>query len=92
MAKQATLARTTDLEPIDRLEEKVRRLVDMIVGLRADLQRSAEVNARLSGELETLRARAADADAASTELVALREERDAVRVRVAEMLEQLEGI
>ena len=92
MAKQATLARTTDLEPIDRLEEKVRRLVDMIVGLRADLQRSAEVNARLSGELETLRARAADADAASTELVALREERDAVRMRVAEMLEQLEGI
>ena len=92
MAKQATLARTPDLEPIDRLEEKVRRLVDMVVGLRADLQRSAEVNARLSGELESLRTRVADADAAGTELAVLREERDAIRTRVAEMLEQLEGI
>jgi FtsZ-binding cell division protein ZapB len=92
MAKQASLARTLDLEPIDRLEEKVKRLVDMIVELRGDLQRSAESNARMSGELDLLRAKAADADSASTELSALREERDVIRTRVAEMLEQLEGI
>jgi FtsZ-binding cell division protein ZapB len=92
MAKQASLARTLDLEPIDRLEEKVKRLVDMIVELRADLQRSAESNARMSGELDLLRAKAADADNASMELSALREERDVIKTRVAEMLEQLEGI
>jgi FtsZ-binding cell division protein ZapB len=92
MAKQATLTRTPDLEPIDRLEEKVQRLVEMIVQLRADLQRSAESSARLSGELDLLRAKVADADSASTELTALREERDAIRTRVADMLQQLEGI
>jgi regulator of replication initiation timing len=92
MAKQATLARSADLEPIDRLEEKVKRLVDMIVGLRADLQRSAEGNVRLTGELEQLKTRIADADDATSELTTLREERDVIRTRVAEMLEQLEGI
>jgi regulator of replication initiation timing len=92
MAKQATLARTPDLEPIDRLEEKVKRLVSMIVGLRSDLQRSAEMNAKLSDELEQLRARFVDFESNSSELSVLREERDVIRTRVAEMLEQLEGI
>lgn len=93
MVKTATAARTTtDLEPIDRLEEKVKRLVDMIVGLRADLQRSAEANARLTSELEQLRVKAADADTATSELSVLRDERDQIRTRVASMLEQLEGI
>jgi regulator of replication initiation timing len=92
MAKQATLARTPDLEPIDRLEEKVKRLVDMIVGLRADLQRSAEGNARLTEEVEQLRSRVADAESASTELTALRDEREEIKTRVADMLQQLEGI
>jgi regulator of replication initiation timing len=92
MAKQATLARTPDLEPIDRLEEKVKRLVDMIVGLRADLQRSAEGNSRLTEELEELRARVVDAENSTSELTVLREERELVRTRVADMLQQLEGI
>lgn len=93
MVKTATAARTaTDLEPIDRLEEKVKRLVDMIVGLRADLQRSAEANVRLTSELEQLRVKAADADNATGELIVLRDERDQIRTRVASMLEQLEGI
>jgi regulator of replication initiation timing len=92
MAKQATLARTPDLEPIDRLEEKVKRLVDMIVGLRADLQRSAEGNSRLTHELEQLRERVAEADSTTSELTLLRDEREQVRTRVADMLHQLEGI
>jgi regulator of replication initiation timing len=92
MVKQATLARTPDLEPIDRLEEKVKRLVDMVVQLRADLQRAADNNSRLTEELQSLRARLVDADQTSTELTAMREERDVIRTRVAEMLEQLEGI
>lgn len=97
MVKTATAARTTtDLEPgidpIDRLEEKVKRLVGMITDLRADLQRSAEGSARLQAEVEQLRLKVADADSTSTELTALRQERDQIRTRVASMLEQLEGI
>ena len=92
MVKTAAAARTTDLEPIDRLEEKVKRLVEMIAQLRAEQARTAGDNARLTQELEALRARLADAEATGTELTALRDERDMIRSRVAEMLEQLEAI
>ena len=91
MAKQA-LARTTDLEPIDRLEEKIKLLVDMVSRLRADLMHAAEEHQKMSQEIDTLRARAADAEGVHTELIELRDERDMIRSRVAEMLEQLEAL
>jgi Tfp pilus assembly protein PilO len=50
------------------------------------------MNAKLSDELEQLRARFVDFESNSSELSVLREERDVIRTRVAEMLEQLEGI
>jgi len=92
MAKQAVATRT-DLDPIDRLEEKVRTLVSIVTQLRADHARASEENSRLTRELDGLRSRlAAENEAAGSELTALREERDLIRSRVAEMLEQLEAI
>ena len=91
MAKQA-VARTVDLEPIDRLEEKVKLLVSVVAQLRSDHTRALDENARLTQELESVRARLADAEAATSELDALRDERDVIRTRVSEMLEQLEAI
>jgi regulator of replication initiation timing len=91
MAKQA-LARTTDLDPIDRLEEKVTRLIDLIAQLRAAQARAAEDNARLVDEINALRARLGAADQAGAEVAALREERDLIRSRVADMLQQLEAL
>jgi len=91
MAKQA-LARTVDLEPIDRLEEKIKLLVEMVAQLRAEQARSLDENSRLVQELDSLRARVADAELASSELTALRDERDVIRTRVADMLAQLEAI
>ena len=91
MAKQA-LARATDLEPIDRLEEKIKLLVGMITQLRSEQAQSMEVHARLTQEIESLRGRLADADRTNAELTALRDERDVIRTRVTEMLAQLEGI
>ncbi len=90
MAKVAV--RGVDLEPIDRLEEKVKLLVGMIDRLRADQARAADENARLTRELDTMKARLADAETASTELTALREERDLIRSRVGEMLTQIESL
>jgi len=93
MAKQATaVARTVDLEPIDRLEEKVRMLVDTVTQLRAEQARAMDENARLSSEIESLRSRLADADATGAELASLKDERALIRTRVADMLSQLESI
>ena len=57
MAKVAV--RGVDLEPIDRLEEKVKLLVGVIDRLRADQARAADENTRLTRELDGLRARLA---------------------------------
>ena len=84
--------RATDLDPIDRLEEKIKLLVQMVTRLRNEQTRAADDNARLVQEVETLRSRISGAQGAQAELDSLRGERDAIRSRVAEMLEQLESI
>ena len=84
--------RTVELEPIDRLEEKVRLLVEMIDRLKGDAARLADDNARLSRELAMAHTQLTEAESTSGEMAALREERDLVRARVATMLEQLEGL
>ena len=91
MAKQAA-ARTLDLEPIDRLEEKIKLLVSMVTRLRGEQAKAAEDNARLVQDIDALRARLSDAQGANAELDALRDERDMIRHRVAEMLSHLESI
>ena len=92
MAKHAVAAHSVDLEPIDRLEEKITRLVAMVTQLRAEQARALDENARLTQEIAVMRERLADADSANSELLALRDERDVIRTRVSEMLQQLEAI
>jgi FtsZ-binding cell division protein ZapB len=98
--------RGVDLEPIDRLEEKVKLLVGMIDRLRAEAvrerdenarlrtesARAAEENTRLRSELESARARVTEAEGTNVELTALRDEREQIRGRVAEMLSQIEAL
>jgi regulator of replication initiation timing len=81
-----------DLEPIDRLEEKVKLLVNMVERMRAEQARAAEENQRLTREMDALRGRLASSDAVSTELSTLKQERDVIRTRVSEMLDQLEAL
>jgi FtsZ-binding cell division protein ZapB len=91
MAKQA-LAREVDLEPIDRLEEKIKLLVGMITRLRSEQARVAEENVRLSQEIGMLRAQLADSEGTNAEMTMLRDEREIIRSRVHDMLEQLEHL
>ena len=90
MAKTAT--RSLELEPIDRLEEKVKLLVGLVDRLKSDQARAAEENQRLSRELDAMRARLAASDGLASELSTLKEERDVIRTRVSDMLEQLEAL
>ena len=90
MAKTAT--RSVELEPIDRLEEKVKLLVGMVERIRAEQARAAEENQRLTRELDSMRARLASHEGLASELSSLKEERDVIRTRVTDMLEQLEAL
>ena len=90
MAK--TVARDVELEPIDRLEEKLKRLVAMVDQMKAEQARTAAENQRLGRELEALRERLAASEGVATELSTLKQERDVIRARVTDMLEQLEAL
>ncbi|HEY7792072.1 MAG TPA: cell division protein ZapB [Vicinamibacterales bacterium] len=91
MAMKA-VTREVGVEPIDRLEEKVKLLVAMMGRMREEQARATEENLRLAREIESLRSRLADSEAVRAELSSLREERDVVRGRVSEMLEELEAL
>jgi regulator of replication initiation timing len=90
MAKTATPS--VDLEPIDRLEEKVKLLVSLVERMKLESARASEENQRLSHEIDGLRARLASSDSVVSELSTLKEERDVIRTRVVDMLEQLEAL
>jgi regulator of replication initiation timing len=89
MAKTAT---PSAVEPIDRLEEKIKTLVSVIGRLRGEQSRIVEENARLQRDVDALKARVAEAEAAAAELTELRGERDQIRTRVSEMLQQLDAL
>jgi regulator of replication initiation timing len=90
MAK--TAVRGVEFEPIDRLEEKLKRLVGLVERMRAEQARATEENEKLTRENEALRGRVAAGENVSSELSTLKEERDVIRARVGEMLEQLEAL
>jgi hypothetical protein len=89
---KAVATRSVELEPIDRLEEKVKLLLGVVERLRADGARMADENARLGRELDAARARMADAEGSDAEISVLREERDLIRTRVDAMLRQIDAL
>ncbi|MEO8483153.1 MAG: hypothetical protein ABI634_13150 [Acidobacteriota bacterium] len=89
MSRTAT---ATDVQPIDRLEEKVRQLVDMIDTLREERAKAADEIGRLQRELEASRSRLNEAASTSAEVGTLREERELIRQRVAQMITQIDKL
>lgn len=83
---------TVDLQPIDRLEEKVKQLVAMIDSLRADRAKALDEVARVERELNAAKARLTEVAGASAEIASLREERELIRTRVAQMITQIDKL
>lgn len=83
---------SVELQPIDRLEDKIKQLVSMIDTLRSERARAGEEIARLERELDAAQARVSEASSASAEVSTLREERELVRNRVVQMLAQIDKL
>jgi regulator of replication initiation timing len=83
---------TPGLESIDRLEEKIKLLINTITRIKGEQTRVAEENGRLRGEIDSLKARINSAESAGAEVMSLREERDLIKSRVTDMLKQLDGL
>ena len=87
-----TQTKTAGLESIDRLEEKIKLLVNTIGRIKGEQSRVAEENGKLKAEIDTLKARIASAENTGAEVISLREERDLIKGRVTDMLKQLDGL
>lgn len=90
MAQTKTI--TPGLESIDRLEEKIKLLINTISRIKGEQARVAEENGKLKAEIDTLKARVNNAENAGAEVQTLREERDLIKSRVTDMLKQLDGL
>jgi regulator of replication initiation timing len=88
----AKTAQSVELDAIERLEDKVRKLVALVEEMRSERARLAAENRSLGDELGALRKKLVDGEGAAAEVVVLREERDQVRTRVKDMLAQIEAL
>ncbi|HEX4913948.1 MAG TPA: cell division protein ZapB [Vicinamibacterales bacterium] len=87
-----TKVATPGLESIDRLEDKIKLLINTISRIKNEQARVAEENGKLKSEIEALKARVSTAETAGAEVITLREERDLIKNRVSDMLKQLDGL
>jgi len=86
------MATTTDLQPIDRLEEKVRQLVGLIDTLRADRTQALDHVARLERDLDAATTRIGELESNSAEAITLRDEREKIRLRVIEIISHIDKL
>ena len=85
-------AARVEFDAIERLEDKVRKLVGVVEQLRAEHGRLSAENRSLTDELGTLRKKLVESEGTTAEITALRDERDQIRARVTDMLTQLEAL
>lgn len=88
----AKIAAGVEFDAIERLEDKVRKLVGVVEQTRAEHTRLTAENKTLGEELAELRKKLVDSEGAAAEVIALRDERDQIRSRVTDMLAQIEAL
>lgn len=88
----STTVTAADLGVVERLDEKIRQLITLVEKSRTEATRLRGENERLTRDVDTLQAQLSDAEGVAIELKALRDERDQVRTRVADMLAQLDAL
>ena len=71
--------RSSALEPLSRLEDKVQLLLGLVERLQQEKTSAIRENEHLKSELTALRAQFEESDHADAEVVALRSERDQIR-------------
>ena len=88
----AKTAQSVELDAIERLEEKVRKLVALVEEMRGERARLTAENRALGDEVGVLRKKQVDGEGAAAEVNTLRDEREQVRARVKDMLAQIEAL
>jgi len=88
----ARVSKLADLEPLDRLEEKVKLLVTQVNKTRTEQEESKKENTRLQADLEKLKTLEAESSSNGNEIKTLLTERETIRSRVTDILARLETL
>ncbi|HUI42174.1 MAG TPA: hypothetical protein VL523_09405 [Terriglobia bacterium] len=80
---------TDSTETFQKFEEKIARAIEVLKRVQAERKSLAQELERLKA---ATRERARESDARDRELIALRREREEVRVRVEKLLEQIDAL
>ena len=80
------------LKSIERLVDKVKELIAVLENTRLELSQTGEKNTHLKKEVEQLKETLSGAEDTVTEVNKLLAEREAIRDRVGQMLQQLDEI
>ena len=88
----ARVSKLADLEPLDRLEEKVKLLVTQVNKTRTEQEESKKENTRLQADLERLKALEAESSSNGNEIKTLLAERETIRTRVTGILARLKTL
>ena len=81
-----------DMATLDRLAEKVSALVQLLEQTRNELADTSDNNTRLSNELEALQAQFSQSQQNGLEMQTLLDEREQIRARGTEIIDQLESL
>ncbi len=88
----AATVHMVDVEQIERLADKVRGLIGVLERTQSELAQTVDDSSKLHLEIESLRSQLASAESVNSEMTTLLTERDQIRVRVQDMLQQLDAI
>ena len=83
---------TTDFQQMERLADKIKALVDILERTREELSQKTQDNQHRQHEIESMREKLSTNVSTDKEMTTLLSEREQIKSRVNEMLEQLEGI
>ena len=85
-------SKNADLESLENLEQKVQLLIETIESIRNENSLLKTENQRLTQDLDSTHSRLTQTEGEKAEINSLKDERELVRARVAEMLGQLETL
>ena len=83
---------TDSLEPVERLAEKVKSLIDVLERTQTELAETIDNNQQLQREFDNLNEQFKNAENTGQDMTSLLDEREHIRTRVQQILEQLETL
>jgi len=86
----SNITHTDSLEPVERLAEKVKSLIDILERTQTELAETIDNNQQLQRDFDNLNKQLKNEENTGQDMTRLLDERKHIRTRIEQILEQLE--